>query len=52
MEDRSPFINTGFFGNVSGPRDPSLEGPILEASLAIVESTASVLGRAFRTVGD
>ena len=49
VEDRKPFIITGFFDNITVPRDPSLEGPIEAASLAVGESVARVISRVFVT---
>jgi hypothetical protein len=49
VEDRKPFINTGFFGNISAPRDVTLEEPVVHASMAIAESAARVLSRVFVT---
>jgi hypothetical protein len=47
IEDRRPFIITGFFGNVPAPVDPSQEALIREASLAVGEGIARVIGRGF-----
>ena len=49
VEDRRPFIITGYFENISVPRDPALEGPVAAASLAVAESLARLLKRGFVT---
>jgi hypothetical protein len=49
VEDRRPFIITGYFGNVSTPPDPAEESLVRSASLAVAEALAASLGRSFAT---
>ncbi|MFC1661180.1 hypothetical protein ACFL3S_06970 [Gemmatimonadota bacterium] len=47
VKDRKPFINTGFFGNVSGKTDPAEEPAIKDGSLGVADGLARVLTRGF-----
>ena len=51
VEDRKPFIITGYFGNVSVPVDPAEEALLEGASVAIGEAIARVISRGFKTKG-
>jgi len=49
VEDRRPFIITGYFGNISTAADPAEESLIRSASLAVAEGLAASLSRGFVT---
>jgi hypothetical protein len=51
VEDRNPFINTGFFGNISTRADPAEEPLIRDAALGVAEGIQSFLERGFVTRG-
>lgn len=49
VDDRRPFINTGYWGNITVPMDPTDDPKLRDASLAVAEGVSRVLERGFRT---